>query len=171
MQESARPLLRGSAMFRKCHLTSCILALGLSGAVSAVAQDDDVIDPTPVSCLSMNLVRLTTAIDDSNVLFYLRDGRIYLNFLEQNCPGLRRNNRFSYNLRTGARIPRLCHTDTITVIEPTGSGFTCRLSPFYPLSENRAEQLLMDANQLAADTTIVTEVENPPDQEEADEGE
>lgn len=145
-------------MFRRRHLAICVVAAGLFSATSAAAQDDDEFDETPVTCLSMNLVRQASAVDDRTVLFHLRDGRIYLNSLQQNCPGLRRNNRFSYNLRTGARIPRLCHMDTITVIEQTGSGFTCELGRFQPISADRVADMLRDSTETPPDVTV-TEIE------------
>ena len=65
------------------------------GSLSAGAQDLEVIDAEPEVCLSMNRVSKTKVIDDRTILFYARGGDIYLNALEQNCPGLRRNGRFS----------------------------------------------------------------------------
>ena len=152
-------------------LKSCVVAAGLCWAMSAAAQDDDNVDTTSLTCLSMNLVRQANAVDDRTVVFYLRDGRIYLNSLEQNCPGLRRNNRFSYNLRTGARIPRLCNTDTITVIEQSGTGFTCGLGRFQPISVGRVEELLRSPNEEPPIVTVteIEETENAPEQEEPDE--
>jgi hypothetical protein len=126
------------------HTRSCAVAAALFFATAASSQDDDASadDTDSLTCISMNLVRQATAIDDRTIVFRLRDGRMYLNTLEQECLGLQRNNRFSYNLRTGARIPRLCHTDTITVIEQAGTGFTCGLGRFEPVSAIRVEDLL-----------------------------
>ena len=148
---------------RLIHCRIFVLAIGIACSCSVMAQDDD----TSLSCLSMNLVRSAGAVDDRTLLFELRNGTRYLSRLDQDCPGLARNNRFSYNLRTGARIPRLCHTDTITVIEPTGDGFVCGLGRFELLSEARLEQLQRDASEPPVAVEIIEIELTEPDVEPA----
>jgi hypothetical protein len=123
-----------------------------------LAQDDEegVFDRTPKSCILASSIDQTDAIDDQNILFYMRDRGVYRNTLPRKCPGLERENRMSYEL-TGTR--RLCSTDTITVLEQTGlgaggigglhDGFTCRLGEFVPLSPEEIEdlELLADENR------------------------
>lgn len=161
-------LPRSSSAPGSRHPGAWVVALGLLFAASASAQDDEAVDPDPLSCLSMNLVRSSLAVDDATLLFYYRDGRVFLSALDQTCPGLRRNNRFSYNLRTGARIPRLCHTDTITVIEQSGTGFTCGLGRFEEVSEGRIQELLRELNESQPEVTV-TEIETEDPEEAADE--
>ena len=148
-----------------------VLAAGLCCAGLAVAQDDDAIDDESESCLSMNLVRSARAIDDRTILFELRDGRLFLSSLDQECPGLARNNRFSYNLRTGARIPRLCYTDTITVIERSGDGFTCGLGRFQPISVAAAEELQPAPDEPDPEVTVIdVEVDEPASEQQEPDG-
>jgi hypothetical protein len=116
----------------------------------AFAQDDDedVFDRTPKDCILSSSIDETDAIDDQNILFYMRDRSVYRNHLPRKCPGLERENRMSYELQ-GTR--RLCSTDTITVLEQSGfgggglggfrDGFTCRLGEFVPLSPEEIEDL------------------------------
>ena len=166
--------MKGRSIICEYALPLAVLAAGLDCAAPAMAQGDDAVGDESQSCLSMNLVRSARAIDDRSILFELRDGRLFLSSLDQECPGLRRNNRFSYNLRTGARIPRLCYTDTITVIERSGDGFTCGLGRFEPISVAAAEELRTvpddpDPEVTVIDVDVDVDVdEAPPEQNEPD---
>jgi hypothetical protein len=101
------------------------------GIGPAAAQSD----PGPERCISLNRVDRTEVIDDRTLIFHMRNGTIYLNHLERECPGLRREERFMYS-PTGNR---LCDVDTITVLEQWGfgltRGFTCGLAEFHPITE------------------------------------
>jgi Family of unknown function (DUF6491) len=116
------------------------LPLGF-GAGPAAGQDDEPFDRTPDSCLSLTRIDRTRVLDDQTILFYMRDDRVYRNFLPRKCPGLAEQNRFSYESRTG----RLCNIDTVTVLEQWAGrleeGFTCRLGDFYPISPEEIEDL------------------------------
>jgi hypothetical protein len=130
-------------------LTVVVGLLPLVGLPS-LAQDDEegAFDRTPKDCILSSSIDETDAVDDQNILFYMRDRTVYRNHLPRKCPGLERENRMSYEL-SGTR--RLCSTDTITVIEDSGfgggglggfrDGFTCRLGEFVPLSPEEVEDL------------------------------
>lgn len=140
---------------RSRRLTPYVIAAALATVPVAQAQRGSDVDDASESCLSMNLVRAARALDDDTILFEMRDGDMYLSPLDRECPGLQRNNRFSYNLRTGARIPRLCHTDTITVIEQSGVGMTCGLGRFEPITQDALDALLRAPNEPAAELTVI----------------
>src|SRR5262249_19543259 len=115
-------------------------------------------------------------VDDQNVLFFMRDRSVYRNHLPRKCPGLEREDRFSYTLQ-GTR--RLCSIDTITVLEdsPFGpgvsglrDGFTCRLGEFVPLSPEEVEDLLPREDEgrgRRTQSTIETEEVEAPARDEA----
>jgi hypothetical protein len=111
------------------------------GAGLASGQDDEPFDRTPASCLSLTRIDHTRVVDDQTILFYMRDDRVYRNFLPRQCPGLAQQNRFSYVSRTG----RLCNVDTVTVLEQWAGrlepGFTCGLGDFHPISPEEIEDL------------------------------
>lgn len=116
-----------------------------------LAQDDEeaVFDRTPEDCILSSSIDKHDAIDDQNILFYMRDKRVYRNHLPRKCPGLERENRISYELQ-GTR--RLCSINTITVLEDGFAGgfrpgFTCRLGEFVPLSPAEIEDLVLLANE------------------------
>ncbi len=153
----------------------------------ALAQDDEegVFDRTPEDCILSSSIDQTDAIDDQNILFYMRDRGVYRNTLPRKCPGLERENRMSYELH-GTR--RLCSTDTITVLEQTGlggggfggfrDGFTCRLGEFVPLSPEEIEDLELLADEdrggrrgRRTQSTIETSEVELPKAEAAGEGE
>ena len=126
---------------------------------SAFAQDEEAEDSEPVRCLSMASIRSTTIVDDATVLFYHGRGRVYLNRLERQCPGLARESKFTYQVQTGARHSRLCATDTITVLERTGRGFNCDLGMFEPISREQAEILSSGPNRAVTSAPV----ELPPE--------
>jgi hypothetical protein len=110
---------------------------------SALAQDDDdgAFDRTPQDCIQVTRIDKTEAIDDQNIIFYMRGRQVFRNHLPRACPGLERENRIAYRTNAG----RLCSIDTITVLEQWGVGFreafTCRLGEFVPLSPAEVEEL------------------------------
>jgi hypothetical protein len=156
-------------------VAACLLAL--TAGLPAIAQDDEEapFDRTPQDCILASNIDKHDAVDDQNILFYMRN-RVYRNHLPRTCPGLERNNRISYKLQ-GTR--RLCSTDVITVLEdsfgfggaPFRDGFTCRLGEFVPLSPEEVEDLERrddegrDGRQ--TQSTIETSEVELPDRDEA----
>ena len=162
-------MTRGSLL--KARLAVCVVAASLLVCGGLVADEDEVFDRTPVDCLRMSLITRTKALDDQNVIFYARGKRAYRNHLPQKCPGLERENRFSYTVTSG----RLCEIDTITVLQDIGfgfqPGFTCRLGEFVPLSPEEIEDLESlrrgGPTQQAIEAKPVT-IDRPPDADEAE---
>jgi hypothetical protein len=120
------------------------LPLLLSSA-AALAQDEDApFDRTPRKCIRVTSIDQTEAVDDQNILFYMRGSDVYRNHLPRNCPRLERENRIAYRVYSG----QLCDHDTITVLEDSVSGlqggFTCSLGEFVPLSPEEIEDLKRD---------------------------
>lgn len=159
------------AVITRLTLTACIVAS--SAAPSAWAQDDEegAFDRTPRDCVQVSNIDETDAIDDQNLIFRMRNDRVYRNHLPRKCPGLARENRFAYETRVG----QLCNIDTITVLERFGigftPGFTCRLGEFVPLSPEEIEDLETIAegkprSQSAIETTPV-ELESADEPAEA----
>lgn len=108
---------------------------------AAEQAEEGVFDRTPQRCLVVQQINQTEAIDDQNIIFYMRGKRAYRSHLPRRCPGLERENRIAYETRSG----KLCTTDLITVLEQFGvslqRGFTCRLGEFVPLSPEEVEDI------------------------------
>jgi hypothetical protein len=107
--------------------------------------DEEEFDRTPRRCVSVARIRNTDILDDRTILFYMRGNReVYRTYLPRECPGLERNDRFSYQTQNG----QLCDSDTITVLEQFGAGlspsFTCRLGDFFPITREEAEDLKLE---------------------------
>lgn len=161
-------------------LTYLALCLPVLIAAPALGQDDDAeaFDRTPQECILASSIRETEAVDDQNLLFFMRDRTVYRNHLPRKCPGLERENRFSYKLE-GTR--RLCSINTITIIEDgffgggglggLRDGFTCRLGEFVPLTPEEVADLVRPDDVRAAgrrtQSTIETEEVELPDRDEA----
>lgn len=106
-----------------------------------IAQDEEPFDRTPVECVTTVSIDRTDIIDDQTIIFFMRGKRIFRNYLPRKCPGLAREDRFSYQTTNS----RLCDIDTITVLEQFGSrlqpGFTCALGEFHPIAIEEVEAL------------------------------
>ena len=130
-------------------------------------------DRTPEKCLLSNRISRTEVVDDRTVLFYTRGGDVYQNILPGDCPGLKRNSRFTYEPFSN----RLCDSDTVTVLVRFGRdlsrGSTCRLGEYHPLSEWEAEDLLLAKDEPApgGGSTVEAppaELPDDPDEDDAD---
>lgn len=115
-----------------------VLTLGLGAASaqnSAAEREAAAVIEKPERCIALNRLDRTEVIDDRTIVFHMRDGSLYLNHLDRECPGLKREERFMYS-PTGNR---LCSIDTVTVLEQWAfgltRGFTCSLGDFHPISE------------------------------------
>lgn len=164
------------------RLRAPIQCLGLFGAlcmVSAAAQDGDgddeaSLDRTPEDCIIASRIRSTKIVDDETILFYLGGSRVYQNVLPGECPRLKVNGRFAYEIHSS----RLCFIDTITVLDRFGGsfsrGFTCRLGKFLPITDLEADALLLIAdenkkkNKVGLDQFEVKPAEPPPEDDDAD---
>jgi hypothetical protein len=115
-----------------------------SGQAAAV----DEFDREPERCIQAYRIDRTEVINDRTILFHMTGSQIYLNELTQECRRLDRSKRFSYTLRTS----QLCDVDFITVIEGFGSslrqGVSCGLGMFYPITEEEAELLDADPDEM-----------------------
>ena len=116
------------------------LVLSLSPFAPALA-DEALEEEGGERCVNMRTVSSTEVIDDQTILFYMRNGVIYRNYLPRRCSGLAREQRFSYS----TTVSRLCDIDTITVLYNQGvglsSGASCGLGKFYPISKDEAQAL------------------------------
>ena len=82
---------------------------------------------TTRDCVTTYNLRSTAVLDDQTILFQMRDGSVWKNTLDYNCPRLGFHESFSYE----SRGTQLCDLDTIKVFEPYGTaGATCGLGKF-----------------------------------------
>jgi hypothetical protein len=143
------------------------------GAWPVYGQDGEAFDRTPADCLPVSSIRRTEVVDNQTILFYMRNRKVYRNYLAHECPGLERENRFSYKVYNA----RLCSIDTITVLQQFAGriepGFTCRLGEFHPLSPEEVEDLKVKRKRRGEPDEGDIEVEraDPPAEESAEQPE
>ncbi len=117
-------------------------------AIADEEADADLINREPVNCVTVNRIKRTDILNDHNILFYMRGGEIYRNYMARACTRLKREDRFSYEVRTNS----LCNVDLIYVLEGFGSelrrGVGCGLGMFYEISEEEVERLKNPQDQL-----------------------
>ncbi len=102
-------------------LAASIPALG-AGAAAGGAKEEAKADPLAglektgrvERCLGVTRIDTTKILDRRHILFRMRGGRLYLNTLPHECPGLRWDRAISYSLSGPAQ---LCDLDIIRVID------------------------------------------------------
>lgn len=106
--------------------------LGLTLASTGFAADK----PTPAEggerCVQIKDIRRTEVVDNQNILFYVRNKKVYNNHLPHSCGGLAAGNAFQYETSQS----ELCDTDIIRVVNSTTGellpGASCGLGLFVP---------------------------------------
>ena len=110
-------------------------------------EEDFAIDREGERCINTRNIRNTDILDARTILFRMRGGDYFVNYLRHDCRALVREERFSYRTTGG----RLCQVDTIRVIEQFGGfiqeGMSCGLGAFYPITEEEAEFLALEPEQ------------------------
>ena len=129
-------------------------------------------DREPVDCIIHSRIDRTKVIDERTVVFYMRGGDVYRNRLSYDCPRLVREKRFSYDVRTS----RLCSVDYISVLEYWGSslreGMPCGLGSFYPITEEEAEFLGLEPDEMLERAAAIEETaERSGEADESDDAE
>lgn len=135
----------------------CCLAAGVAFAqdspddaeppVYDLDEEDFAIDREGERCINTRNIRSTNVLDERTILFRMRGRDYYVNYLRNDCPGLVREERFSYRTTGG----RLCQVDTIRVLEQFGGyiqeGMSCGLGVFYPITEEEADFLALEPEE------------------------
>lgn len=113
------------------------------GVAADVATDTAVSDDKMLNdCVWIPRIDRIRIVDDRSFLVYLRGKKIYLNQLSHRCPGMRPGKTFMY--RTS--LSKLCHYDTITLLDNHGFGFhrgaSCGLGKFEEIDQAQAKALV-----------------------------
>ena len=118
-------------------LTLLVSALVFTTAVQAAGEESG---NKTEQCIPIAQIDRTKILDDQNVLFYMRNNRVYKNHLPNRCSGLRAAGTFKY--RTSQS--QLCNVDIITVLNRTGGDFmpgpSCGLGVFEPYTPPANEE-------------------------------
>ena len=109
----------------------------LVAAVPVLARDREVPAATPTGepqlCLDTFQIRESLVRSDQVIDFVTRGRQVYRNTLDQACPRLGIEQRFTYQ----TTISRLCASDIITVLNTTpllSQGAACGLGKFQPVT-------------------------------------
>lgn len=154
-------------------IAMAVAAAASFGALTlGTAMADEEPDGVAERCIRLNLIRSTTVVDDRTILFYMRGGGVYVNYLPHKCPNLGREERFSYRVPTN----QLCDVDTITVLQNFGFGLSpgasCKLGPFDPITREVAADLKRGPRESLVETEQVEPVQTEDEApgEASDEG-
>jgi hypothetical protein len=132
----------------KSPVAAGILLLSFAGIT--VAQDEEAAAPVEEianddnmrECIQVRRIRRTEVLDDKTIVFRLQGSPIYINIMPGVCPGLKREDRFTYR----TTISALCRQDSIAVLfnEPGGgmrTGPGCALGAFHLISRDDLKSL------------------------------
>jgi len=132
-------------MIKRMHLLALSIGLLSLLAVTPSLADEvevDIDDINAKKCIRVRSLRSTKVVDDLNIIFYMVGSKTYHNILPRQCHGLAREDRFSYQSRSG----NLCDLDTIRILYQGGFGLqegsACRLGKFHPIKKEDAKALL-----------------------------
>ena len=92
---------------KRVYLRFTALALPwlLAGSTAIYADDDATFDRTPRDCVITQSIARTDILDDQTIIFYMRGKNVaYRNYLPKKCPGLKRWDRFSYQVTARAAV-------------------------------------------------------------------
>ena len=78
------------------------------------------------NCIPNRSIKSTIVLDDSNIIFEMRNKEVYLNTLDHKCHSLAFTRQFAYS-PTGNR---LCGYDIISVFDSMGPRGSCGLGKF-----------------------------------------
>ena len=113
-----------------------LLPLLLAPLAVAADRPDRVPAATPAgraqTCISIPQIRQSLVRSDQVIDFVMTGRRTYRVTLDQPCPRLGFEQRFSYE----TTLSQLCSSDIITVLNVTGppQGASCGLAPFQPVT-------------------------------------
>jgi hypothetical protein len=112
-----------------------LLVSGLvCAAFVAADEEDSYVEDGFSRCVNIGLILRTKVVDDSHVIFVMRNDELLLNTLRSRCSGLARRGSFTYKINSRS----LCELDRIAVIdggsfsEPLGR--SCSLGRFRPVT-------------------------------------
>ncbi|HJR69747.1 MAG TPA: hypothetical protein VKA43_06885 [Gammaproteobacteria bacterium] len=112
-------------------------------AQPAPAQSEPEIDRTPEDCVVASRIARNVAVNDRQVVFFMRGDTYYRNDLDAACQSLTAGEtRLVLHFRnTGsAKMARVCGTDAFTVERQT-SRIGCGLGSFHPITADEAAAL------------------------------
>lgn len=116
-------------LFRRKTVIGAALLLAAAGTVTAQTKAD-----APQRCIQISRIDHTKVVDNQNILFYMRGGKVYNNHLPHPCSTLSFGRAFKF----ATSQSQLCSVDIISVIESsTGdeiAGAKCGLGMFVPVS-------------------------------------
>lgn len=84
------------------------------------------------SCIPLSSIRESRVRSNRVIDWIMNGGTVYRTTLDQDCPSLGFEQRFSY----ATSLSQLCSTDIITVFSttPVQRGASCGLAPFQPVT-------------------------------------
>ncbi len=104
-----------------------VLTLACSSPTTQPKTAPTLTESPPKRCVPLSRIYRSEIVDDSTILFHMRDGAVWRNRLPERCYGLRMQGGFGY--ATG--LTQLCDLDIIQVLG--GAYSVCGLGRFEPL--------------------------------------
>jgi hypothetical protein len=113
-------------------------------AQPAPAESEAQIDRTPEDCVVASRIARNVAVNDRQVVFFMRGNQYYRNDLDTACESLSAGDTrlvLRYRNTGSAKMARVCDTDAFTVERQT-SRIGCGLGRFHPITAEEAAALI-----------------------------
>ena len=125
-------------------ILASMLTVALVASTPARAEDEKLKAPEGYeftgkvkNSVRVRSIRSTKAVDDYVILFFMQNKKkIFANIMENRCAGLKREDRFSYQVHVG----QLSDLDVITVFDNFGVRNHCGLGKFYEVVKVEGDQ-------------------------------
>lgn len=110
---------------------------------SSIGPIEELAEIESEACIDAESGLRDIVVNDQTIVFYTRRDDIYVNVLAAGCPILRSNNSsLDYVRARGARFDdSICVGSPLTDATTPASAELCVLGPFYPITDNEAEEL------------------------------
>ena len=108
-----------------------LLTIGTCGAALAATEAAPA-DRSHPTCFSPRDIDSTKPISDREIVFRMKNGKMWLNTLKANCPGLKFEDGFSWTIRGDTVCENM---QTITVLRRGNSCLLGAFTPYTPPSD------------------------------------
>jgi hypothetical protein len=132
------------ARINRLRLPALASLVAVFSVAGTIAQAQEELDRKPKDCVTEGQIVRHRAVDNRNILFFMKGNKVFRNELPTACPVLDPGEtRIVYRYRSqpsgSTKLIRLCDTDSITVEKKGTTG--CRLGQFVAITPAEADVL------------------------------
>ena len=110
-----------------------------------------------VNCIALHRIKRTRAVGNQSMLFFMRDGTVFLNQFTHRCPRMGPPQLTSFESRSNGRF---CRLDRLIVLDSALHEIgSCNIGSFEEVSEEQSELILSEPTRGGKDVREAVEDE------------